>query len=247
VERSGIDGAGGSIDPPAPFEEWWPRARERLIELQDRLATATTEPWRERPRLIGGCFVCFGRGGSGPGRTGDRGWAAAVAMTGATTIAEAAVTGSAGAPYEPGLLALREGVLLREAVQLLEIRPDVLLVNATGRDHPRRAGLALQLGAALGMPTIGVTHRPLLATGPWPADAHGATGPLRVEGELVGYWVRTRSGVRPVAAHAAWRTDPATAAAIAARAATGSRTPEPIRRARRLARTRRASDSLVPG
>jgi deoxyribonuclease V len=33
-------------------------------------------------------------------------------------------------------------------------RPDVLLVNATGRDHPRQAGLGVQLGAVLGLPTV---------------------------------------------------------------------------------------------
>jgi deoxyribonuclease V len=30
---------------------------------------------------------------------------------------------------------------------------DALLVDATGRDHPRRAGLALHLGAMLDLPT----------------------------------------------------------------------------------------------
>jgi deoxyribonuclease V len=128
-------------------------------------------------------------------------------------------------------------------VARLEVKPDVLLVNATGRDHPRRAGLALHLGAAASLPTIGVTHRPLLATGPWPPDHPGATAPLRIDGATVGAWVRTKPGARPVAAHSAWRTDPATAAEIVARTADVGRTPEPIRRARRLARTRRAAGS----
>jgi deoxyribonuclease V len=35
----------------------------------------------------------------------------------------------------------------------------VLLVNATGRDHLWRAGLALPLGALLDLPTVGVTRR----------------------------------------------------------------------------------------
>jgi deoxyribonuclease V len=64
-------------------------------------------------------------------------------------------------------------------------------VDATGRDHPRRAGLALQLGAILDLPSVGVTHRPLLADGDWPADARGARSPLRIDDELVGYWLRT--------------------------------------------------------
>jgi deoxyribonuclease V len=54
------------------------------------------------------------------------------------------VSGEAGAPYLPGLLALREGALLEAAVRALPRPPEVLLVDATGRDHPRRAGLATQ-------------------------------------------------------------------------------------------------------
>jgi len=56
--------------------------------------------------------------------------------------------GLASAGYTSGLLALREGPLLEEAVRLPAL-PEVLLVNATGRDHPRRAGLAPHLGARL--------------------------------------------------------------------------------------------------
>jgi len=149
------------------------------------------------------------------------------------------VPGRAGAPYEPGLLALREGALLEAVVRALPERPDVLLVDATGRDHPRRAGLALQLGAVLELPTVGVTHRPLAAEGEWPADERGARSPLLLGGELVGYWLRTRAGTRSLAVHAAWRTDPDTAATVVL-SASRARTPEPLRRARRRAREARA-------
>ena len=80
------------------------------------------------------------------------------------------ISGLAGGPYLPALLALREGPLLEQAVRALPIVPEVLIVNATGRDHPRRAGLALHLGAVLGLPTVGVTTRPLVAQGAWPVD-----------------------------------------------------------------------------
>jgi deoxyribonuclease V len=138
------------------------------------------------------------------------------------------------------MLALREGPLLEHAVRALPIAPEVLLVNATGRDHPRRAGLALHLGAVLGLPTVGVTTRPLLAEGAWPPDQRGATAPLRLGGEAVGYWVRTRAGAKPVAVHAAWQTDAQAAVQVVLAATRRARTPEPLRRARTLARTRRA-------
>jgi deoxyribonuclease V len=149
------------------------------------------------------------------------------------------VEGAAGAGYEAGQLALREGPLLEAAVRALAEPPDVLLVNATGRDHPRRAGLALHLGRVLNLPTVGVTHRTLVAAGDWPPDERGAEAPLVLEGELVGYWLRTKRGVRPLAVHSAWRTDPDTAAAIVLAAVRRARTPEPLRVARRAARTAR--------
>jgi len=151
------------------------------------------------------------------------------------------VTGVAGAPFESGLLALREGPLLARAVSALRAQPEVLLVNASGRDHPRRAGLALQLGAELGIPTVGVTHRPLLARGPWPEERRGATSALVIDAEPVATWLRTRAHARPLVVHPGWRTDLATAVAVVAHAAHGARTPEPLRAARRAARTARAA------
>jgi deoxyribonuclease V len=187
--------------------------------------------------VVGGCFVCFERGGpSGPGHRGDPGWAGA-----AVGEAETVVAGAAGAPYLPGLLVVREGTLLQAAVTALPTRPDLLLVNATGRDHPRRAGLALHLGAVLGLPTVGVTHRPLLATGEWPEDVRGAMAPLVLAGDLVGFWLRTKRGCRPLAVHAAWRTDPHTAVEAVLVCVAAARTPEPLRRAREAARIARAA------
>jgi deoxyribonuclease V len=155
-------------------------------------------------------------------------------------VARRTVAGEAGAPYQAGLLALREGPLLEATVRALPRRPDVLLVDATGRDHPRRAGLGLQLGAVLDLPTVGVTHRPLLADGPWPPAEAGGWSPLTLDGATVGCWVRTRAGARPLAVHAAWRTDPATARAVVLAAAGTVRAPAPLREARRLARASRA-------
>jgi deoxyribonuclease V len=133
-------------------------------------------------------------------------------------------SGPAGRPYLPTLLGLREGPLLEQAVRALPVVPEVLLVNASGRDHARRAGLALHLGAVLGLPTVGVTTRPLVAQGAWPSDVRGATAPLWVGGELVGCWVRTRMGAKPVAVHAAWRTDAQAAVQVVLAATRRART-----------------------
>ncbi|HZD75056.1 MAG TPA: endonuclease V, partial [Actinomycetota bacterium] len=57
--------------------------------------------------------------------------------------------------------------------------------------------------------------------------------------ELVGYWLRSRAGAKPVAVHAAWRTDPNTAVEVVLAAVRRHRTPEPLRRARTTARAAR--------
>jgi deoxyribonuclease V len=219
----------------------WPQSADELLEAQRALAAAQPPPWRPPSSMaIGGCAIRFPRGESGPGEAGDPAWAAAAALGDGRVLADAVVTGAAGASYAPGLLALREGPLLEAAVRALATAPDVLLVDATGRDHPRRAGLALHLGAVLDLPTVGVTHRPLLAGGPWPDDVRGASSPLLLDGEPVGAWLRTRPGTRPLAVHAGWRTGIDVAVEVVVAALGRHRTPEPLRHARHLARVARA-------
>jgi deoxyribonuclease V len=157
-------------------------------------------------------------------------------------VETAVVRGQAAAPYEPGLLALREGRLLEAAVRALGAAPEVIIVNATGRDHPRRAGLALHLGAELDLPSIGVSARPLLAGGAPPGPDHGATSPLLLDRDEVARLVRTRVGARPVVVHPGWRTDLDMAVTVVLAATRRARTPEPLRRARREARRARATD-----
>jgi deoxyribonuclease V len=217
----------------------WPRTAPELKREQESLARVEPPPWAfTEGALVAGCFVCFPRGPTGPGAQGDPAWAAAAAGADA-----AVVRGSAGAPYAAGLLALREGPLLEAAVRELRRPPDVVLVDATGRDHPRGVGLALHLGAVLELPTVGVTHRPLLAGGTWPeGEEPGATSALLLGGEPVALWLRTRPRVRPVAVHPGWRTDAATARTVVMASVGKSRTPEPLRAARRLARVARGDD-----
>jgi deoxyribonuclease V len=214
------------------------------MPVQRELASRSPEPWGPPPGdvVLGGCFVCF-EPGPGLGGGGERAWAAASLVRPGREAVEAVVEGRAAAPYRPGLLALREGPLLEAAVRALPERPEVTLVNATGRDHPRRAGLALHLGAVLDLPTVGVTDRALVAEGPPPEDPAWSTAPLRLEGEVVGVWLRTREDVRPLAVHAAWRTNVPVAIEVVRRAPGRMRTPGPIRLARRAARRARASGS----
>jgi deoxyribonuclease V len=217
--------------------EEWPTTAAELEDEQRRLAalwqhTALWEPPRDWRCRIGAVFVATLRGREGPGEAGETAWAASVGYLGGRKVDQAVVQGCLDAPYAAGLLALREGRLLERAVRALEALPDVLLVNASGRDHPRRAGLALHLGAVLDVPTIGVTDRPLVASG---------DDTLSLAGEVVAYRVRSARGARPVIVHAGWRVAAGTATHVLQRISSQGRTPEPLREARRLARTARST------
>jgi len=216
----------------------WPNTPDDLIQAQEALARACWTPWRPLGRYrVGACYSCFAQAQPGRGMPEDTGWAAA-ALGGEVSVTSAVSPEG----YEPGMLALREGPLLEAAVRGLPELPDVLLVDATGRDHPRRAGLALQLGAVLGVPTVGLTDRPLRAVGEEPDDERGAASPLVLEGERVGYLLRTRAGTRPICVHAAWRTMPEAALEVVLSVTGALRTPEPLRAARTAARAARGRD-----
>ena len=240
--------------PPTPegssAAEWGSDAV--LVDRQERLGREHPPPVGPRAGTVGGRRVLRGLrpGGAGAGRLpGDHALAGAALLgEDGRTVARAVVRGIAGAPYVPGMLARREGTLLLRALESLHGTPDVLLVDATGRDHPRRAGLALHLGAVLGVPSIGVTHRPLVARGePPPLGERGRWSPVFLDAEEVARWVCTRTGVRPVVAHAGWRTSPEVAAEVVLRFASAARTPEPLRLARCFAREARSANTASEG
>jgi deoxyribonuclease V len=218
---------------------------ERLDREQRRLGSLAPPLWQPPPGpiVVAGVFVAFARAQQGPGRAGDGAFVGAAATRDTMELVRVVVEGRAGAPYRPGYLAAREGALIEAALRTLlasGVAPDVILIDATGRDHPRGAGLALQVGAVFDVPTVGVTHRPLYASGPEPDDVVGATTALTLDGVVVGRWLRLHAGVRPVAVHAAWRTDDRAAIEVVTRVTARARTPEPLRLARMAAREARA-------
>src|SRR5579875_1403051 len=210
----------------------WPQTAGDLEALQAEAGRAQPEPsfgpgaqaCRRGEITVAGCFICFAPCG--------RAFAGAALLRGRSVLARALAHGRVTTPYQAGLLALREGAALERAVRSLPEPPDVLLVNATGLDHPRRFGLASHLGMVLGLPSAG---------------ARGAHAPLWLDGEVVAAWVRTRAGARPVVAHAGWQTSVEAAIAIVNAAARRARTPEPLRRAREVARRARNAAMSAPG
>lgn len=233
--------------------------RSTVVELmaeQERIGRLRPEVWRapDAELVAAGCFVAFRRGEQGPGHRGDRAWVGtALVAEGGEQLATALTTGTADDSYRPGLLALREIRLFLAGFRELLAgavgpSPDVLLVDATGRDHPRRCGVALHVGHDLGIPSVGVTHRLLSDAGAEPPNLveRGESSVVLLGGEPVAAWVCTCTAVRPVVAHAGWRTDVDTAVDAVLRTSTFARTPEPLRAARCVAREARSAGEWWP-
>jgi len=85
-------------------------------------------------------------------------------------------------PYIPGYLSFREAPVIEAAARLVK-KFDVLLVNGHGLAHPRRCGLATQVGLDMDVPTIGIARRLLLGTVGEPV---GDWAPILHKGDVVG-------------------------------------------------------------
>jgi deoxyribonuclease V len=134
----------------------WPATAHELIRLQHALGEMTPEPWQPPATLrrIGACFVCF-KPVHGAGATGDQGFAGAAVTHRRRQLAGVSVSGPAGGPYLPTLLALREGSLLEQAVRALEIVPEVLVVNPPDATIPDAPAWRCSSGRCLGCPRSG--------------------------------------------------------------------------------------------
>lgn len=138
-------------------------------------------------------------------------------------------------PYVPGLLSFREGPVLEEAFARLATEPDLFLFDGNGIAHPRRIGIASQMGLWLGRPTVGSAKTRLTGRHAAVPPEKGAWAPLIDRGETVGAALRTRAGTNPVFASPGHLCDLASAVELVMRCSPRYRIPEPIRLAHKAA------------
>ncbi|MFB9863535.1 deoxyribonuclease V [Rufibacter immobilis] len=132
-------------------------------------------------------------------------------------------------PYIPGFLAFREAPNLVQAYQKLEHTPDLIMVDGHGIAHPRRLGIASQLGVLLNKPTMGVAKKVLTGKHEEPAPAKGSITPLLHRQEHIGNVIRTKDNVKPVFVSPGHLMDLETATRIALGTAVKHKLPEPTR------------------
>jgi deoxyribonuclease V len=93
-------------------------------------------------------------------------------------------------PYIQNFEAFREGPIIVNTYAELSQKPDVLMVKGLGIAHPRRIGIASQIGLQLNVPTIGIAQK--TAIGKFSEDK------LILKGEIVGVTMHTKEHANPV-------------------------------------------------
>ena len=166
-------------------------ARKLQIELATKVSAINAIP--EKVEYLAGLDI------SPPDADGVVTGAAVVLEFPSLMIAETRVAhGKPGLPYIPGLLSFRETPVLTDALEQLELRPDIIYTDGQGIAHPRRFGLACHIGLLTSTPTIGCAKSILLGKHGDLQPQVGAEASMVHHGEEVGAAVRTRTGVKPM-------------------------------------------------
>ena len=113
-----------------------------------------------------------------------------------------------------------------DALESLELSPDIIIADGQGLAHPRAFGIACHIGLFTDIPTIGCAKSILTGRhGPLGAEA-GSSAELVSRGRIVGLALRTRNNVRPVYVSVGHKVDLASAAQWVLECCRGRRLPE---------------------
>jgi len=100
-------------------------------------------------------------------------------------------------PYIPGLLSFREAPAIINAFRSLKKKPELLVIDGCGINHPRFAGLATHVGVVLDVATIGVAKNLLCGNGELP-DVEGEERVIKYKGKDIGYYLKSKNGSKPI-------------------------------------------------
>ncbi len=131
-------------------------------------------------------------------------------------------------PYIPGLLSFREAPSVIEAFNLLDVTPDLLVVDGCGINHPRFAGLATHIGVMLDIPTIGVAKKILCGKGEVPSEV-GDAEVIIFQDREVGYYFKSKRGCNPLIVAPGHMISPESALKLIKSCIKGYKLPEPTR------------------
>lgn len=222
-----------------------PLSRDEMVALQHEIAErAVFEDDLVDDETVAGVDQAFAE-------DSDLAVSAAVVLRDGETVKKATARRETRIPYIPGLLAFREGRAVVASLRALETTPDIVLVDGSGRIHPRQAGLATHVGVALDIPTVGVAKSLLCGTPRRSIKRLEEGDRVKIvaddgidapDGTTVGYAVQTKqyapgasTTVNPLYVSPGHRVNAETAARVVASSCDGYKLPEPVRRADSLA------------
>lgn len=218
----------------------------RLPRLEDAMADNPTDGENSLPRWIGGVDVSYVRIGrsaaDGPGPELAAATYVLFSTEQSRPIWNATLVQAVRFPYLTGYLAFRELpplLDLIERVRRFDRLAPVVLVDGSGRLHPRRAGIACNLGVAARVASIGVAKKLLAGRveSPEPLEAGRSVQVVDQEGEILGLAIRSSPrSRRSIYVSVGHGLDLETAERLVRTTLAGHRLPEPIRWADRLSR-----------
>ena len=210
----------------------WALTIEEAIAIQEKLRgeIITTDQLPEPVQYVAGVDMGFVAEG-----TISRAAVAVLSFPDLKLLESAIAHRPTSFPYVPGFLSFREIPAVLEALEKINIIPDIILCDGQGIAHPRRFGIACHLGLILDIPTIGVAKSLLIGKHQELPEERGSWQPLVNRGETIGAVLRTRTGTKPLYVSSGHRISLTTAIDYVLRCAPKYRLPETTRIADKLA------------
>jgi deoxyribonuclease V len=213
----------------------WPLTVEEAIAIQEKLRSQviTEDKFKEPIHYVAGVDMGFEADG-----TISRAAVAVLSFPDLQVVETSLARRPTTFPYIPGFLSFREIPAVLDALEKIEIIPDIILCDGQGIAHPRRFGIASHLGVIIDIPTIGVAKSLLLGKHEDLPETKGSLQPLIHRGEMIGAVLRTRTGVKPVYISSGHKVSLSTAIDYVLRCTPKYRLPETTRIADKLASAR---------
>ena len=240
-----VDTRGGRVDLDrlrfCDFKTTRPLAA--LVASQEALRERTrVTPFRRTPKLVGGIDVAYTSAGDAVGA-----YVLLDSQTGRVTWSST-MRGRVSLPYIPGLLSFRESPLmlaLLDKVRREDKLASVVFVDGNGLLHPRRAGIATQVGVLGDVRTIGIGKKLLCGSVDLKDMRANEPRPVLHQDCLIGMAVKSNDASKPIFVSVGHDIDLADAVRLTYRLFHGHRLPEAIHQADFL--TRQAARAETSG
>lgn len=132
-------------------------------------------------------------------------------------------------PYVPQYLGFREVPALLKAWEQLPRKPDLIVLDGQGVTHPRRMGIASHFGVLANHAAIGCAKNMLFGSYTPLGLDRMSISPISSYNEIMGYALRTKTGVKPVYISPGHKVSVKDSLAIMEKCVLKHRIPEPTR------------------